>query len=61
MMQVTLTSYTEGASIGYKTDESSEDWLLYTEPFEMPVGTPIFAKAVRYGYAESDVIFGHVD
>ena len=55
VMHVTLTSDPEGASIGYKTDESSEDWRLYTETITLPIGTTIYAEAIRYGYAQSDV------
>ena len=55
-LQVTLTSATEGASIGYKTNEASEAWHLYTGPLSLPLETRLFVKAIRYGYAESEVI-----
>lgn len=61
IMQVTLTSDTEGASIGYKTDASSKDWYLYTETLTLPADTTIYAKAIRYGYAESDVVSNLAD
>ena len=54
-LEVTLTSATEGASIGYKIDGSSEAWRLYTGPLSLPLETRLFAKAIRYGYAESEV------
>ena len=55
-LEVTLTSTTPGASIGYKTNETSEAWHLYTEPLSLPLETRLFAKAIRYGYAESEVV-----
>ena len=44
----------EGASVGYRLGEGP--WRLYVGPFVAPAGTRIEAKAIRYGYAESDVM-----
>jgi len=57
-----LECSTQGASIAYAvdTDPRSFDghhrgWQLYTEPIELPAGeTTVYAKAVRYGYVESE-------
>ena len=57
----TLSLYcaTQGASVAYAlgdADESAEaHWHLYTGPIDLPEGeTTVRAKAVRYGYTESD-------
>lgn len=52
---ITLSSTTEGASIGYQFGSASEAWELYTAPLEMTAETELRAKAVRYGFAESPV------
>jgi hypothetical protein len=54
----TLSLYcaTQGASLGY-TIESGEDphWRLYDGPVSLPEGeTTVRAKAIRYGYRESE-------
>ena len=51
---VSLSSETEGASIGYRIDGEVR-WRLYTEPFAVKPGTRIEAKAIRYGFRESEV------
>jgi len=57
----TLSLYcaTQGASVGYVVDDgegSEVQWDLYTGPIRLSEGeTTIRAKAIRYGYAESDV------
>ncbi len=55
-IQVTLSSATEGASIGYalETDEPLR-WKLYHEPVFVEPGATILAKSVRYGFRESSV------
>lgn len=53
---VTLASETEGASIGYRAGSDAEQWQLYVDPFPLPAQVEFQAKAVRYGYAESDVV-----
>lgn len=51
--RVALYSATQGASIGYRIDEGP--WQLYTGPVELQPGRTLEAKAVRYGFAESQV------
>lgn len=52
---VTLSSPTEGASIGYRLS-GDDAWQLYTGAIDVPAGEKIEAKAIRYGYAESSSI-----
>jgi arylsulfatase A-like enzyme len=52
-VSVTLSSITEGASIGYKFG-NSKNWLLYHQPIEVKKGDQLYAKAIRYGYKESE-------
>lgn len=52
---ITLSSNTEGASIGYRLDRGS-GWRLYTVPFTASHGTHIETKAIRYGYEESELV-----
>ena len=53
-VRIEITAPTEGASVAYTT-ETGEDvhWKLYSGPFTVPPGTPVRAKAIRYGYEES--------
>lgn len=53
-----LRSASHGASIGYRRNGagSVSEWDLFTEPFEVLPGDRIETKAIRYGYAESDVV-----
>jgi N-sulfoglucosamine sulfohydrolase len=45
---------TQGASIGYTTDEGpTPTWRLYTGPIAVKAPMTIRAKAIRYGYKES--------
>ncbi len=44
---------TQNASIGYQIDDGK--WSLYTQPFKIPVGQSVKAKAIRYGWEESEV------
>lgn len=55
--QVTLSSTTSGASIGYRwvNGDSADRWQLYTSPLHWPAGSRLEARAIRYGYAESPV------
>ncbi|NND34671.1 MAG: sulfatase-like hydrolase/transferase [Saprospiraceae bacterium] len=59
--EMTLSSTTEGASIGYKIirSESGEPdaWSVYTQPFEIPAGARIKAIADRIGFQPSEVVF----
>lgn len=51
--KVHWTSKTEGASIGYANAQDSAAWNIYTRPYAATNTT--HAKAVRYGYAESEI------
>lgn len=54
--QVVLTSTTPGASIAYTLDGTMPDrGRIYAGPFTPPPGAVILARAIRYGYAPSDV------
>jgi N-sulfoglucosamine sulfohydrolase len=45
---------TQGASIGYTTDEGpTPKWRLYSGPILVDAPTTLRAKAIRYGYKES--------
>jgi N-sulfoglucosamine sulfohydrolase len=45
---------TQGASIGYTTEEGpTAKWRLYTGPIQVKPGMTLRAKAIRYGYKES--------
>jgi arylsulfatase A-like enzyme len=50
---LTLLSATEGASIGYRV-KGEDNWSLYVDAIAVPA-QQIEAKAVRYGYKESQV------
>lgn len=52
--RVGLSSASAGASIGYRIDGGP--WRLYTGPIPVGAGAEITAKAVRYGWAESDEV-----
>ena len=51
---ITLKSDTQGASVGFRVNKGS--WKLYTAPFEVPTNASIQAKAIRYGWKESEII-----
>jgi hypothetical protein len=57
---VSLSSETEGASIGYRLHSSESTgeqiWRLYTGSFSADSGDTVEAKAVRYGWAESEAV-----
>ena len=55
LASVTLSSTTVGASIGYRLDGEAR-WHLYTGPFAVTPGTRVQAKAIRYGFRESEVV-----
>ena len=54
--RIEIASPTPGASIGYRIG-SAEAWSLYTRAIDTlpPSGQSVEAKAVRYGFAESEV------
>jgi arylsulfatase A-like enzyme len=49
-----LTCSEGGASLGYRVDGGR--WRLYSEPLELPSNGTLTAKAVRYGWRESDEV-----
>ena len=51
---VSLSTATEGASIGYK--KNNEAWQIYTGPVPLEKTDTLLAKAIRYGYKESEEI-----
>lgn len=51
-VQVRLSSETEGASIAYRMDSTS-NWSLYSGPIVVPANTKLNAKAIRIGFTES--------
>ena len=57
---VTIACATDGASIGYKFIEPSEDpmeggWTIYSEPFEILDGKDLFFVAHRIGFKRSEL------
>jgi N-sulfoglucosamine sulfohydrolase len=53
---IRLYSATQGASIAYRTD-STDRWKLYSSPIAVQAGSPVFARAIRIGYKESEELF----
>ena len=53
-IQLILSSATPGSSIGYQINDGH--WQLYTRPFVVSKGHHVVAKAIRYGFAESDTV-----
>jgi hypothetical protein len=53
-VRVAVTCSEPGASLGYRVDGGR--WRLYTSPLDLPDGGALTAKAVRYGWSESDEI-----
>lgn len=53
-LEVIIYVPTQGASIGYTTEEGpSATWRLYTGPIRVDAPMTLRAKAIRYGYKES--------
>ena len=52
--KISLTAATKGASIGYKKNDGS--WQIYTRPVRLNKTNTLLAKAIRYGYKESEEI-----
>ena len=53
-MEVVIYVPTQGASIGYTTDDGpNAKWRLYTGPIRVDGPMTLRAKAIRYGYKES--------
>jgi hypothetical protein len=54
-MEVILYVPTQNASIGYTTEEGpNPTWRLYTGPIRIHAPVTLRAKAIRYGYKESE-------
>lgn len=53
---VTLTSATEGASIGYRRAGGESAWQVYVAPFEVGPGQEVEAVAHRIGFAPSATV-----
>jgi N-sulfoglucosamine sulfohydrolase len=54
-IEVIIYVPTQGASIGYTTEEGpSAKWRLYTGPIRVDAPMTLRAKAIRYGYKESE-------
>ena len=54
--QVTISTETRGASVGYKIIRGRKEpdaWQVYTGPFTMPAGATVKAVAQRIGYGKS--------
>lgn len=64
-MEVVIYVPTQGASIGYTTEEGpAAKWRLYTGPIRVDAPMTLRAKAIRYGYkesAETRIVFASVD
>ena len=58
---ISISTQTEGASIGYKinpTDpESRSGWSVYSDPFETNSGDTIYVISHRIGFKPSELIF----
>lgn len=58
--KITISCPTDGASIGYKlvneAGKLSKNWIIYTAPFELPVGSGLQVQAHRIGFKPSEVI-----
>ena len=54
-LEVNIYVPTQGASIGYTTEEGpNARWRLYTGAIRVTAGMTLRAKAIRYGYKESE-------
>jgi arylsulfatase A-like enzyme len=64
-MEVVIYVPTQGASIGYTTEEGpAAKWRLYTGPIRIDAPMTLRTKAIRYGYkesAETRTVFASVD
>jgi N-sulfoglucosamine sulfohydrolase len=53
-MELIIYAPTQGASVGYTTEEGPDArWRLYTGPIRVTAPVTVRAKAIRYGYQES--------
>lgn len=54
---VTIRSEVEGASIAYTLEQSDDArWKLYVAPLIVPSGLAVRARAIRYGWLESEEV-----
>jgi len=54
-MEVVIYVPTQGASVGYTTEEGANArWRLYTGPIRVTAPMTLRARAIRYGYKESE-------
>ncbi len=56
---VTVSNKLEGASMGYQINQNP--WQVYSKPFSVKVTDIVRAKAVRYGWQESEEILGNIN
>ncbi|SFR66978.1 sulfatase family protein [Maribacter stanieri] len=58
--KITLNSFTEGASLGYKIIDKEgklpNSWTIYQKPFEIPRASIVIAQAYRIGYVPSETV-----
>ena len=52
--KISITSEETNVSIGYQVN--NDPWMLYTGPFALKNNVKITAKAIRYGWKESDEV-----
>ena len=61
--KITISSKTEGASLGYKivpkNGVAPQAWSVYQEPFELLEGATVLAQAHRIGFEPSETIEGN--
>jgi arylsulfatase A-like enzyme len=61
-VQVSILSEVEGASIAYTFEEGDDaHWKLYTDPITVSQSGTLRARAVRYGWAESEDAVAELD
>jgi hypothetical protein len=55
--EVTIRSEVEGASVAYTLEQSDDArWKLYVAPLIVPSGLAVRARAIRYGWLESEEV-----
>ncbi|PHN02825.1 sulfatase-like hydrolase/transferase [Flavilitoribacter nigricans] len=63
--QVTISSATPGASIGYKVigagESAPKSWSVYAGPFTVAAGSELWVQAHRIGYVPSETIVREVE
>lgn len=57
--KIYVTNLTENASIGYSVD-GGKSYELYTKALQLPAGTTVYIKAVRYGWKECEPVIWKV-